>query len=81
MFNCESADCEDWPKRATRDPLEIAVLFSMQGAALIGTPTGQDNGFDVLDIDSPHGHNWLRANIDVIPQTQIVKTRTNGLCR
>lgn len=64
---------------ATLDPAEIRRLFAHRGAHLIGVPTGEVSGFDVLDIDPRHGGDeWERANLHRLPETRIHRTRSGG---
>jgi hypothetical protein len=49
-------------------------------AALVGMPTGEVSGFNVLDIDPRHGGDkWLFENAHRIPRTFCVQTRSGGL--
>jgi hypothetical protein len=45
--------------------------------ALVGVPTGEVNGFDVLDVDVA-GLSWRDQNRDRFPLTQIHTTRSGG---
>ena len=49
-------------------------------APLVGAPTGQRNGFDVLDVDTykPDGAAWYDANFDALPPTLVHETRQGG---
>lgn len=62
---------------ASRDPSVVARLWSKFPGPLIGVPTGQRNGFDVLDID-PAGLAWLGHIAPQIPPTLTVETRRRG---
>ncbi len=42
---------KQWQVRASTNPDAVRRLFSLSGAMLIGVPTGQASGFDLLDID------------------------------
>jgi hypothetical protein len=42
-------------KKATTDRKAVAELWRRCPAALIGVPTGENSGLDVLDIDPRHG--------------------------
>jgi hypothetical protein len=44
------------------------------GWPLIGFPTGEASGIDVLDID-PRGRAWFDANFDALPQTRAHQTQ------
>lgn len=63
---------------ATSDPIEIRRLFNGSGA-LIGVPTGEASGFDVLDVDPRHGGDeWEKANQHRLPETRIHQTMGGG---
>ncbi len=54
-------------------------LFASPAAALIGVPTGEASGLDVLDLDPRHGSDaWWTANEKRIPVTLIHETRSGG---
>ncbi len=64
---------------ATRDPEALRKLFSHQGARMIGTPTGEVSGFDVLDLDYRKGAAaWERANRHRLPETRTHETQHRG---
>jgi hypothetical protein len=80
-------------KDASRDPGVIERMFSRPGAALIGVPTGEVSGFDVLDVDTGEGdefpdekkrlkrlsaRTWLHASKEHIPSTRIYRTQSGG---
>lgn len=66
-------------KSATADPGEIASIFATPGATLIGVPTGELTGFDVLDVDPRHGGSaWLAENECRLPETRIHQTQGGG---
>jgi hypothetical protein len=44
------------------------------GWPLIGFPTGEASGIDVLDVD-PRGRAWFDANFDAMPQTRAHQTQ------
>jgi hypothetical protein len=44
-------------------------------AKLVGVPTGNRNGFDILDIDGSEGLKWYDRNYDAIPQTRAHSTQ------
>ena len=46
---------------------------------LVGVPTGEANGFDVLDVDLPEGLAWYDANFADLPLTQAHETESGGL--
>ena len=65
---------------ATCDPGEVAALFArVPRASMVGVPTGDVSGFDVLDIDYRHnGGVWEDANRYQIPKTRIHRTLSGG---
>jgi hypothetical protein len=65
---------------ASVDPTEIVRLFSHHRAALVGIPTGEISGFDVLDIDVKHdeARAWLLATQEKLPATRTFRTRSGG---
>ena len=66
-------------KNASRDPAEIRRFFAGSDVALIGVPTGQVSGLDVLDIDPRNGgQRWLDANVGKLPVTRWHGTRSGG---
>ena len=66
-------------KDATTDPDVIRRLFSHAGARLIGVPTGQRSGFDVLDLDYRHGAKaWEDAEQHRLPETRTHQTQSGG---
>lgn len=63
---------------AASDPAAIRLLFNGSGT-LIGVPTGEASGFDVLDVDPRHGgHEWEEANRERLPETRIHQTMSGG---
>jgi hypothetical protein len=47
---------------------------------LIGIPTGETSGLDVLDIDARNGGAaWLGEHRRELPQTRVHRTRSGGL--
>ena len=42
---------------------------------LVGVPTGNRNGFDVLDIDGREGRRWYFRNCDALPPTRVHYTQ------
>jgi putative DNA primase/helicase len=65
---------------ATCDPEEIKSLFwKAPRAPLVGVPTGQISGFDVLDIDYRHGGGvWEEANKHLLPETRVHQSMSGG---
>jgi hypothetical protein len=67
-------------KDASAEPARVAELWRLYPGPLIGVPTGETTGFDVLDIDPRHGGNqWLDANRNRLPSTREHQTRSDGL--
>ena len=65
---------------ATTDPQVIRAMFTIPGAELIGVPTGEASGLDVLDIDPRHGGMaWLAENRRRLRRTRTHRTRSGGL--
>ena len=64
---------------ATGNAAGLRQLWGQYGGALVGVPTGEVSGFDVLDIDPRHGGDkWLADNADKLPVTRIHQTRSHG---
>jgi hypothetical protein len=64
---------------ATRDPVTIRRMFSRRNAILVGVPTGEASGFDVLDFDYHHGAAaWEQANLARLPETRTHQTQSAG---
>jgi hypothetical protein len=82
VFPCKTDKAPLTPhgfKDATDDPAVIEVWS--RKFPLWAAPTGEHNGFDVLDID-PGGQNWLinyECTWGPLPATRIVATRRGGL--
>jgi hypothetical protein len=69
-------------KAASDDPAEIRKMFSRHPGCLIGVPTGEVSGIDVLDVDPRHNGNvWYAGNKAKLPPTRIHRTRRGGLHR
>jgi len=78
---CAKADCGspgkhprilEWQKEASNDPAIIKEWWDRWPNANIGLPTGDINGFIVMDLDGPEGVKTAREN--GIPKTPTVKT-------
>lgn len=65
---------------AVTDPSEVRALFAKAPhAALIGVPTGERSGFDVLDFDYRHGAaDWEITNASRLPETRSHRTKSGG---
>ena len=73
--------CQGGFKAATQDPDEIERLFSINGAALIGIPTGEASGVSVIDIDvrdGKQGKQWVTENAELLGQTKVAETQSGG---
>lgn len=65
---------------ASADPAKVRRLFRIPSTRLIGMPTGEASGFDILDVDPRHnGHLWLMAHAERLPRTQVHRTRGGGI--
>ena len=52
-------------KDATLDPAVLSEMWKRSPAPLIGVPTGEISGLDVLDIDPPNGgRTWFLEHDD-----------------
>jgi len=79
-FATKKPACKHGFKQATQSPEDIVDLWRGTNAPLIGVPTGEASGIDVLDIDPRHGGDqWLEAAWDQIPKTRTHKTQSGGL--
>jgi len=71
--------CPGGFKDAARDPDRIRALFRRHPGRLIGVPTGEVSGIDVLDIDSvkhPEAGDWVRRFEPI--GTRVHQTRSGG---
>jgi hypothetical protein len=67
-------------KDATHDSNMLRELWRRCPGALIGIPTGENSGFDVLDIDPRHGADrWFAEHRYRLPTTRVHRTRSGGL--
>lgn len=67
-------------KAASTDPAAVVRMFRHPAAALIGVPTGEASGVDVLDLDPAHGADtWHAANAYRLPLTRAHRSRSGGL--
>ena len=67
-------------KDASRDPVFIESLWRTFPGQLVGVPTGEASGFDVLDIDvHGYGCRWFsKHKADLLP-TRAHRTRSGGV--
>ena len=65
---------------ASADPDTLRALFARAPRAkLVGVPTGDRSGIDIMDIDPRHdGHLWEAAHADQLPDTLIHQTGGGG---
>jgi hypothetical protein len=67
-------------KNATRDHDALCELWRRYPGALIGVPTGEISGLDILDIDPRHGgDSWFAEHKHRLPTTRAHQTRGGGL--
>ena len=64
-------------KDATADPPAIEGLWRSHWGPLVGLPTGERSGLDVLDIDLD-GLSWFGRNSGRLPPTRMHETRSGG---
>jgi len=83
VFPClenKAPACAGGFKSATVDIARIKAMWSNPNAVLVGVPTGEISGFDVLDIDPRNGGmEWFEKNKHRLPQTRTQQTRSGGL--
>lgn len=71
--------CPGGFKAATTDPTVLNQLWGRYSGSLVGVPTGDVSGIDVLDIDPRHeGDAWLKTVRDKVPPTRAHQTRSAG---
>ena len=82
VFPClpnKSPACKRGYLDATTEPQKVVELWGKSNAPLIGVPTGERSGFDVLDIDPRHGGDaWLAESTEALPITRRHKTQSGG---
>ena len=67
-------------KNATSNPDAVYELWRRYPGPLIGVPTGEISGLDVLDIDPRHGGDaWFVEHKARLPITRVHQTRGGGL--
>jgi hypothetical protein len=70
--------CKHGHLDATVDPARIREMFEGSSAPLVGFPTGEASGIDVLDVDPRHdGDKW--PGLDTLPKTRRHRTGSGGL--
>jgi hypothetical protein len=66
-------------KSAVRKLADVTELWRRHPGSLVGVPTGEVSGFDVLDIDPRNGGGeWLAAEASRLPRTRRHRTRSGG---
>lgn len=82
VFPCLASKAPATPhgfKDASQDPDEIRSLWRKHPGPLIGVPTGERTGIDVLDLDPKNGcARWWEINAARVPETRIHQTRSGG---
>lgn len=79
---CKTPACPHGFKDASKEPEQIRRLWCDCPGGLIGVPTGETSGFDVLDIDSkkhPEAIVWWLSHRRYIPPTRTHQTGSGGL--
>jgi hypothetical protein len=74
--------CPHGFKDAVADPAGLRALWRRYPGPLVGVPTGEASGIDVLDIDAPRHPEaaaWFAARRARLPATRIHRTRSGGL--
>jgi hypothetical protein len=67
-------------KDATCDSGALEQLWRRHPGPLVGVPTGEVSGLDVLDIDARHGGaSWFTEHRHRLPSTRVHRTRSGGL--
>lgn len=83
VFPCHDKKAPSCPggfHAATADPIALKSLWNRYPGTLIGVPTGEKTGLDVLDIDPRHGGmEWLNAHRESLPPTRMHHTRSGGI--
>lgn len=71
--------CKHGFKDAETTPAAVVDLWRAYPGPLVGVPTGELSGIDVLDIDPRHdGDKWLDEARDSLPITRMHHTRSGG---
>jgi hypothetical protein len=71
--------CPHGLKDARTAEAGLATLWARYPGTLVGVPTGEFTGFDVLDVDNRNGGAaWWAANREALPPTRIHRTRGGG---
>jgi hypothetical protein len=82
-FPCQADKSPATPrgfKDASCDQDVLHDLWRRYAGPLVGVPTGERSGLDVLDIDPRHrGESWIAAHQHRLPPTRVHRTRAGGL--
>lgn len=82
VFPCQTNKTPACPggfKAASADLERVKELWLTHPGVLIGMPTGEASGVDILDIDPRHGGDqWLNANRQQLPATRTHHTKSGG---
>ena len=67
-------------KDASRNRNDLEHIWRRYPGPLVGVPTGEASGFDVLDIDKQHhGDHWFLDNKSALLPTRAHRTRSGGI--
>jgi hypothetical protein len=67
-------------KDATHDHGHLQELWRRHPGPLVGVPTGEGSGLNVLDVDTRNGgRTWFAKHRDRLPATRVHRTRSGGL--
>ena len=65
---------------ATCDRDAMREMWKQHPGPLVGVPTGEISGLDVLDVDPRHGgDSWFAEHKHRLPSTRVHRTRSGGL--
>jgi Bifunctional DNA primase/polymerase, N-terminal len=66
---------------ASSEQAELRELWAKHPGILVGVPTGEASGIDVLDVDPKHqeAFDWCKAHHKQLPTTRVHKTRSGGV--
>jgi hypothetical protein len=66
---------------AETDPGALRRLWARSPGNLVGVPTGDASGIDVLDVDPRHqeAFEWCKAHHERLPKTRVHETRSGGV--
>jgi hypothetical protein len=82
-FPCRADESPATPhgfKDAAFDRDALQMIWARHPGPLIGVPTGELSGLDVLDIDQRHrGGDWFAERRHRLPATRVHRTRSGGL--